>query len=215
MAIRELSDIDLGDISSWPLWLKLTGTLVVCAAILFAGYWFIVKDQIATLEKAQREEQNLKQVFLDKKALAINLPAYREQMQEIKDRFGVMLRQLPNKTEVPELLIDITQAGLGRGLQFVLFQPQNRRVADFYAELPISIKVNGSYHQLGEFVSDLAALPRIVTIGDIKLEPMKDSELLQMSATTKTYHYLDEEQLAQRRRAQQEAQKKQRRRRGP
>ena len=215
MALSDLRDIDVNDIPSWPTWIKLTASALICAGILFAGYWFIVKDQIEKLEKAQREEQNLKQVFLDKKALAINLPAYREQMQEIKDRFGVMLRQLPNKTEVPELLIDITQAGLVRGLQFVLFQPQNRRVADFYAELPISIKVNGSYHQLGEFVSDLAALPRIVTIGDIKLEPMKDSQLLQMSATTKTYHYLDEEQLAQRRRAQQEAQKKQRRRRGP
>jgi type IV pilus assembly protein PilO len=108
-----------------------------------------------------------------------------------------MLRQLPNKTEVPELLIDITQTGLGRGLQFDLFQPKNKRVADFYAELPINIRVIGTYHQLGEFVSDLAALPRIVTIDDLVLSPSKDGKLV-MSAVAKTYHYLDEDQIAQR-----------------
>ena len=210
MALRDLRDVDLNDVASWPLWLKLTGTALICIGILFAGYWFIVKGQIAELEKSQNQEKKLRQTFLQKKALAINLVAYREQMKEMQERFGVMLKQLPDKTEVPELLIDITQAGLGRGLQFVLFKPQKRRVADFYAELPINIKVNGSYHQLGEFVSDLAALPRIVTIGDIRLTPMKGKRTLQMTATTKTYHYLDEDQIQRRKQAKK---KKARRRR--
>lgn len=208
MALSDLRDIDVNDIPSWPTWIKLSASGLLCAGILFAGYWFIVKDQIATLESAQRQEVKLKQTFLNKKALAINLAAYREQIEEIKETFGVMLKQLPNKTEVPELLIDITQAGLGRGLDFQLFKPQNRRVADFYAELPISLKVTGTYHQLGNFVSDLAALPRIVTIGDLVLSPIKGSQKLAMSATTRTYHYLDEATINKR---QQEAQKANRR----
>lgn len=197
MAIADLRDIDINDIQSWPTWVKLAATLLISVAILFAGYWFIVSDQIKTLESVKKEEQKLRQTFLEKKALAINLEAYRQQIEEIKETFGVMLRQLPDKTEVPELLIDITQAGLGRGLQFELFKPKNRRLADFYAELPIDVKVSGTYHQLGNFVSDLAALPRIVTIGDIRLKPSESGRLV-MSAVTKTYHYLDEETVQQR-----------------
>ncbi len=204
MAIADLRDIDLNDIPSWPTWVKIAATLIISAGILFAGYWFIVSDQIKALEAVKKEEQQLRQTFLEKKALAINLEAYRQQIEEIKETFGVMLRQLPDKTEVPELLIDITQAGLGRGLQFELFKPKNRRLAEFYAELPIDVKVSGTYHQLGNFVSDLAALPRIVTIGDISLQPL-DSGRLVMSAVTKTYHYLDEETIQQRK---QEKQKK-------
>lgn len=197
MALADLRDIDINDIPSWPTWIKITATLVISAGILFAGYWFIVSDQIQALEASKKEEQKLRQTFLEKKALAINLEAYRQQIEEIKETFGVMLRQLPDKTEVPELLIDISQAGLGRGLQFELFKPKNRRLAEFYAELPIDVKVSGTYHQLGNFVSDLAALPRIVTIGDIRLKPL-DSGRLVMSAVTKTYHYLDEETIQQR-----------------
>ncbi len=201
MALRDLQEIDLNDIGSWPLWLKIAGTGVVCIAILAAGYWFIIKDQYANLQKLQRQEVQLKDSYLKKKALAINLDAYRQQMQEIEDTFGVMLKQLPDKTEVPELLIDITQAGLGRGLQFQTFKPQRTRQEDFYAEMPISLAVSGSYHQLGEFVSDLASLPRIVTIGDLDLTPIKGTDRLLMSATTKTYHYLDEDQIQRRQQA--------------
>lgn len=208
MAISDLRDIDINDIPSWPTWIKISATALVGVAILVAGYWFIVSDQIASLEKEQKEEQILRQTFLEKKALAINLEAYRQQIEEIKETFGVMLKQLPDKTEVPELLIDITQAGLGRGLQFELFKPQNRRIADFYAELPINVSVSGTYHQLGNFVSDVAALPRIVTIGDIVLRPSDNSDRLVMTAVTKTYHYLDEETIQQRK---QEKNKKQRR----
>ena len=197
MAIADLRDIDINDIPSWPIWIKIAAVLTISVGILFAGYWFIVSDQIKNLEAAKKQEQKLRQTFLEKKALAINLEAYRQQIEEIKETFGVMLRQLPDKTEVPELLIDITQAGLGRGLQFELFKPKNRRIAEFYAELPIDVKVSGTYHQLGNFVSDLAALPRIVTIGDISLKPEGSGRLV-MSAVTKTYHYLDEETLQQR-----------------
>lgn len=195
MAFEDLRGLDIGDIGSWPFWLKIVGVLVVCGAILFAGYWYLIKGEIETLQRAEQQEQQLRDTFLKKKALAVNLPAYREQMQEMQESFGVMLRQLPNRTEVPELLIDITQAGLGRGLQFVLFKPQKKRNADFYAILPISIQVVGSYHELGEFVSDLAALPRIVTLGNISLKPTKGKTKLSMSAITSTYHYLDESEI--------------------
>lgn len=201
MALRDLQELDFNDIGSWPLWLKVTGAAVICGAVLAAGYWFIIKDQYADLQKLQRQEAQLKDSYLKKKALAINLGAYRQQMKEIEDTFGVMLKQLPDKTEVPELLIDITQAGLGRGLQFQTFKPQRTRQEDFYAEMPISLAVSGTYHQLGEFVSDLASLPRIVTIGDLNLTPIKDTDRLTMSATTRTYHYLDEDQIQRRRKA--------------
>ena len=198
MALSDIRELDINDIPSWPTPFKVAATLLLSGAILFAGYWFIVKDQIADLERQQAEESRLRKEFSDKKALAINLEAYRQQIEEIKDTFGILLQQLPDKTEVPELLIEITQAGIGRGLQFELFKPQNRRVADFYAELPINLRVIGTYHELGNFISDLAALPRIVTIGDLVLTPGNDDKL-KLSAVTKTYHYLDDDAVAQRR----------------
>ncbi len=202
MDLRDLQTIELSDIGSWPIWLKAFGSLLICVGIVFAGYWFIVKGQIEELKRAERNEQSLRQTFLEKKALAVNLPAYRKQMEEIEESFGVLLRQLPNKTEVPELLVDITQAGLGRGLQFNQFQPQNRRRADFYVIMPIQLQVAGEYHELAEFVSDLAALPRIVTLGDISISPPSKGRgegdtALVMSATAQTYHYVDDEGQAQ------------------
>lgn len=207
MALSDLRDIDLNDIPSWPTWVKLSATAILSGAILFAGYYFIVQHQIEDLDRVEKEESRLRTQFADKKALAINLEAYRAQLEEIKDTFGIMLQQLPDKTQVPELLIDITQAGLGRGLLFEVFKPQNRRVADFYAELPISLQVVGSYHELGNFISDLAALPRIVTIGDLVIKPA-DGGKLRMSAVTKTYHYLDEETVSERKASKQKKQRK-------
>ena len=198
MALSDLRDVDFNDPPSWPTGFKVFVTLLICASILFAGYWFIVKDQIAELERQQNEEALKRREFAEKKALAINLVAYREQIEEIKDTFGILLQQLPDKTEVPELLIEITQAGLGRGLLFELFKPQNRRTADFYAELPISLQVTGTYHELGNFVSDLAAIPRIVTIGDLLLKPVGGGKL-RMTAVIKTYHYLDDDSVAEQR----------------
>lgn len=198
LTMDDLRSVDLNDIPSWPRSVKIAAAVLIALIILGVGYWFIIKDQLAELEKTERAELALREEFSEKKALAVNLEAYKQQMVEMQERFGVLLRQLPNKTEVPELLIDITQTGLGRGLQFDLFQPRNKRVADFYAELPINIRVRGTYHQLGEFVSDVAALPRIVTIDDLVLSP-SGGDKLTMSAVAKTYHYLDEDQVAQRR----------------
>src|SRR3990172_4457565 len=129
---------------------------------------------------------------MKKKALAINLPAYKEQMEEMEQTFGSLLRQLPNTTEVPDLLVDITQAGLGRGLEFNLFRPEKEQPRDFYAEMPISVEVRGTYHELAQFISDVAALPRIVTFGDITISSSGKDSKLTMSAKPRTYRYLDE-----------------------
>ena len=213
MQLDDLRNIDINDIASWPFWLKIVGMIFIAIAILFAGYWFVIKGQLETLEKAEKEEQRLRVSYLSKAVLAVNLPAYRKQVKEIEQNFGVMLRQLPNKTEVPELLIDITQVGLGRGLKFVLFKPQRKRTRDFYAVLPINLKVVGTYHQLGEFVSDLASMPRIVTLGNISIKPGKGGRQLTMSAVTSTYHYLDEKEIQAQRAKKNAAAKKKRRRR--
>lgn len=193
--VEDVKNADLNDPQTWPVSLKMLLILIGAGAILFAGYYYIIKDQIEELERHQKTELSLKKTYLKKKELAINLPAYRVQMEEIKEKFGFLLQQLPNKTEIPELLIDITQAGLGEGLKFHLFDPGGRRVRDFYAELPIKIKVNGSFHQFGMFVSEVAALSRIVTINNLTIKRQKGSGLT-MSAVAKTYNYLDEDEIA-------------------
>jgi type IV pilus assembly protein PilO len=197
MTLDDLRNIDVNDFASWPIPVKVFTAGFICVAILFAGWWFFVQDDREVLAKEQNHEQELRQEYLRKKALAINLPAYQQQMADMQESFGVMLRQLPNRTEIPELLVDITQAGLGRGLQFVLFKPENERRADFYAILPISIRVIGDYHSLANFVSDLAALPRIVSLSDLTIKPLgkKEPGKLVMSAKAMTYRYLDEDEL--------------------
>lgn len=194
MTLDDLKSIDINNISGWPLPIKIAGIGLVCLAILFAGYYFIIADELAQLDEEQKKEESLKTTFSGKKALAINLPEYVRQMEEMGEQFGTLLRQLPNKTEVPNLLVDITQAGLGRGLDFVLFKPEKEKPLDFYAELPVSIKVTGTYHELAEFVSDVAALPRIVTVGDLNITADKAGKL-SMAATAKTYRYLEAEEL--------------------
>jgi type IV pilus assembly protein PilO len=193
--LEDVKNADINDPQSWPVSLKMLLIVIGAGAILFAGYYYIIKDQIEELERFQKKELSLKKTYLKKKELAINLPAYRVQMEEIKEKFGFLLQQLPNKTEVPELLIDITQAGLGEGLKFNLFDPGGRRVRDFYAELPIKIRVNGSYHEFGMFVSEIAALSRIVTINNLTIKRQKGKGLT-MSAVVKTYNYLDEDEIA-------------------
>jgi type IV pilus assembly protein PilO len=209
--LDDIKNADINDPSSWPVSLKMLIIIIIAGAILFAGYWYIIKDQVAELETLERKEQNLKSTFLEKKALAINLPAYKQQMEEIRQRFGLLLQQLPNKTEVPELLIDITQAGLGQGLKFNLFDPGSKSVKDFYAVLPIKINANGSYHQYGEFISDLSTLSRIVTVGNVIMTRKKGQ--LNMAAVLNTYHYLDEAELAQKAKADKKKKKKSRARR--
>ena len=174
---------------------KYAGIVLVSVMLLFAGYYFLISDELMQYDQAQQKETGLKEAYLSKKGLAINLPAYKQQMDEMHQAFGTLLRQLPNKTEVPNLLVDITQAGLGRGLSFVLFKPDKEKPQEFYAELPINIKVTGSYHELGQFVSDLAALPRIVTVGNIDIVSDPKTSLLSMAAVARTYRYLEPEEI--------------------
>jgi len=191
MTLDDLKNIDINNLGSWPVLLKIGGILVVCIIVLFAGFWFLIQGELEQYGEAQKKEETLRETYMNKKALAVNLPAYKEQMEEMEQTFGSLLRQLPNTTEVPDLLVDITQAGLGRGLEFTLFRPEKELPKDFYAEMPISVEVRGSYHELAQFVSDVAALPRIVTFGDIAISAGKDNKLT-MSAKAKTYRYMEE-----------------------
>lgn len=190
MTLDDLRNLNPNDFASWPLPAKISAIVFVSIAILFAGYWFLIADQRLSYEEEQKKEIGLRETYSQKKLLAINLDAYKQQMVEMQQAFGSLLRQLPNTTEVPDLLVDITQAGLGRGLEFVLFQPQKEQPRDFYAELPISVQVTGSYHELAQFISDVAALPRIVTFGDITVSSGKGARL-GMTATARTYRYLE------------------------
>lgn len=195
MTLDDLKNIDLNNLAGWPLPIKIAGIALVGVLLLFAGYWFLISDELVQYDTEQQKELGLKETYLNKKGLAINLPAYKLQMEEMHQAFGTLLRQLPNKTEVPNLLVDITQAGLGRGLNFVLFKPDKEKPQEFYAELPINIKVTGNYHELGQFVSDLAALPRIVTVGNIDITSDPKNSLLSMSAIARTYRYLEPEEI--------------------
>jgi len=194
--LQELRKIDPNDVARWPGWLKATVIVLLSLLVLGGGLWFDTRSQLAALETARKKEEELKKVFRIKAHQAANLPAYRAQMEEMKRSFGTMLRQLPSKTEVAELLVDISQTGLENGLEFELFKPEGERPADFYAELPIKIQVTGSYHQFGRFVSDVASLPRIVTLHDFAIAPpkKKGQDKLVMEMTAKTYRYLDEDE---------------------
>jgi type IV pilus assembly protein PilO len=163
------------------------------------GYYLDIEEQLNRLSKVENKEVELRRTFETKQAKAANLDGYKKQLEEMKQSFGAMLRQLPNKTEVADLLVDVSQTGLASGLEFELFKPEAEVPREFYAELPIQLKVTGQYHEFGQFISGLAALPRIVTIHDIKIKPRdKKSEggrLLVLEATAKTYRYLDEEEM--------------------
>lgn len=188
---EQFKGLDPNDPGSWPLVVKVVAVIAACIAVLAAGYWFDTQHQLAELEKAEKREAELKDTFRVKQLKAINLEAYKTQMAEMERSFGAMLRQLPSRTEVAELLVDVSQAGLANGLEFELFKPLAEKPAEFYAELPIDVKVTGSYHDFGSFVSDVAALPRIVTLHDITITTSKDSAL-SMSTTAKTYRYLED-----------------------
>jgi len=191
MTLDDLKNIDINDLASWPPLVKIVAIALICVLILFGGYWFLIQDGLDQYGVAKKKEEELRENYLNKKALAVNLPAYKQQMEEMQQTFGSLLRQLPNSTEVPDLLVDITQAGLGRGLEFVLFKPEKEQPKDFYAELPISLQVRGSYHELALFMSDVAALPRIVTFGDITMTSAGKGNRLNMAAVAKTYRYVE------------------------
>ena len=200
MTLDELRRLDPKKIGSWPVLPKLGVLLLVLLLMLGAAYWFIWKDQLAQIDSERAKTEQLKTTFLDKKKIAINLPAYRKQLDDIEKQFGALLKQLPGKSEMDALLTDINQAGLGRGLQFELFKPAAAEtVKDFYAQLPITIRVTGNYHDIGAFAGDIGKLSRIVTLNDISIGSGKDA--LTMDATAMTYRYLDEAEVAQQRRS--------------
>jgi len=194
--LSELNNLDFNDIGSWPLPVRVVAIILLCAGVLFAGYYFDIQHLREELATVQAKEAEFKQEFEGKQAKAVHLEAYKQQMREMEESFGTMLRQLPSKTEVAELLVDITQTGLASGLEFDLLRPQGEQPREFYAELPITLKVFGRYHEFGKFVSGVAALPRIVTLHDISISGGGGSGELSMQATAKTYRYLDEQELA-------------------
>jgi type IV pilus assembly protein PilO len=204
MTLEDLRRLNPRDIGSWPALPKLGALFILLLLLVFAGYWFDWQNQLDDLARDRAKEQDLRTAFLDKKKQAVNLEAYRKQLAEIEESFGEMLKQLPNKSEMEALLTDINQAGLGRGLQFELFRPAPAETrSEFYAELPITIKLAGNYHDIGAFASDISQLSRIVTLNDIALSTSKSG--LTLDAVAKTFRYLDDSEVAAQRKAARDA----------
>ncbi len=194
MELSSLSDLDFNESGEWPIPVKILAILLICLVVWGAGYYFIIKDKRTELATLEQKELELRQSFETKQAKAVNLEAYKEQMKEMEVVFSGMLQQLPRKNEVADLLVDISRTGLINGLEFELFRPESERPVDFYAELPITMRLTGKYHQFGEFVSGVAALPRIVTLHNFKMGPLsKDNGMMTMDVTAKTYRYFDEQ----------------------
>ena len=201
MTLDDLRRLDPKNIGNWPLGPKLGALLILLALIVFISYWFDWQNQMEELDSQRNKEAQLRTTFVDKKRQAINLEAYRKQLDDIEKSFGALLKQLPSKSEMDALLTDINQAGLGRGLQFELFKPAAAEtISEFYAELPIQLRITGSYHDFGAFATDISRLSRIVTLNDIGLSTTKDGQIV-MDAVAKTYRYLDEEEVAKQRKA--------------
>ena len=190
----DISNVDLNNIGTAPLVLKVLVVVLVAASIIGLGFYFDTKGQLATHEKAQAKEAQLRKTFEVKVKKAANLEEYKEQLEEMRRTFGTLLRQLPSKTEIPALIVDISQTALASGLEVKLFKPGGETEKEFYAEKPIQLVMEGDYHQFGLFASEVAALPRIVTLHNIKLKPNEDSGKMTMNAKAKTYRYLDSEE---------------------
>ncbi len=204
MNLDDLRRLNPRDIGSWPALPKLGALFILLLLLVFAGYWFDWQNQLDELARDRAKEQDLRTSFLDKKKQAVNLEAYSKQLAEIEESFGEMLKQLPNKSEMEALLTDINQAGLGRGLLFELFRPAPAETrSEFYAELPITIKLAGNYHDIGAFASDISQLSRIVTLNDIALTTSKTG--LTLDAVAKTFRYLDDSEVAAQRKAARDA----------
>ena len=200
MADIDLNNLDFSNIGSWPTAVKGVLIAVVAIGVLALGYFLDIQAQQENLDRITNEEKRLKEEFEFKQAKAANLDAYKAQMVEMEDSFGAMIRQLPSKTEVEDLLVDISQTGLASGIEFQLFKPLAEKHIEFYAELPITLKMTGTYHQFGEFASGIAALPRIVTLEKISITGGKGKKgNLTMDVTAKTYRYLDESELSSKR----------------
>lgn len=194
--LEELRQLNTEDPGSWPAGIKAGALLALLMLIIIAGYFLDWQAQWETLDQAQAEEETLKQSYLMKKRSAVNLDALRQQQKEIEQSLSALLKQLPDKSEMEALLVDINQAGLGRGLQFELFKPAaNETIKEFYAELPVTIRVTGSYHDIGAFASDVSHLPRIVTLNDISIKPDQEDRLT-LDVIAKTFRFLDEEEIS-------------------
>ena len=194
--VEELRSLDVNDVGRWPFVFRAAVIAVVFALVLGAGVWFtIVEDKYPQLQRAQEDEQTLRVTFENKQRKAANYDAYKAQLSQIEQSCGTMLRQRPGETEIPSLIVDISQTGLAAGLQEKLFQPQAEIPKDFYAEKPITISLSGGYHEIANFVSGVAALPRIVTLHDINITPdnQESFDNLTIQVTAKTYRYLEEE----------------------
>jgi len=197
--LEELQSLDTNDIGRWPFVFRAAAVAIVAVIATGAGlYLFVYEEKVPVLERAEAEERELRNTFEARQRKAANFNAYQEQLAEIERSFGTMLQQLPGKTEIPNLLVDISQTGLAAGLDEKLFQPREENRREFYAEKPINIKLDGSYHEFGNFVSDIAALPRIVTLHDIEIVPVANDgayDDLVLTVTAKTYRYLEDEEL--------------------
>ncbi|MDO9393735.1 MAG: type 4a pilus biogenesis protein PilO [Methylotenera sp.] len=201
MKLEDFNNIDINNAGSLPAAVKAVLLAAIFFVILALGYYFLWTDAFTSLDTAKAKEQELRQVFLDKQAQAVNLVGYKQQMVEIEKTFGALLKQLPDKSQMDGLLTDINQAGLNRGLEFELFKPGQETQAEFYAEMPISIKVLGTYHDLGAFATDISKLSRIVTLNDISVttggkDAKASDAILVMEATARTYRYLDANEIA-------------------
>lgn len=202
MTLDDLKKLDPKRIGSWPILPKLAVLLVLLVLMVVGSYFGDWEEQINKIDGEAKKEDGLRKTFLTKKSEAINLPAYQKQLEDTEKQFGALLKQLPGKSEMDALLTDINQAGLGRGLQFELFKPaggESRR--EFYAELPITIKISGNYHDIGAFASDISKLSRIVTLNDIGLTAGSAKGGLVLDAVARTFRYLDDEEVAQQRKA--------------
>jgi type IV pilus assembly protein PilO len=205
--LQDFKHLNPKDPGTWPALPKLAALLGIVIAIPVAGYFLDTQEQLDELERGAQDEKKLKDEYLSKKKQAVNLDLHRQQLREIDTQFGALLRQLPNRSQMDALLVDINQAGLGRGLQFELFRPAATEITrEFYAELPIQVKVTGTYHDMGAFASDVGQLSRIVTLNDVQIQAGKDG-VLTMDATARTFRYLDDEEIAAQRKAQASARK--------
>jgi len=193
---EDFKNLNPSDVGTWPMAPKVVALFVLLVLLLVAGWWFVWNDQIIELEGKRKKEADLKTEYLDKKKQAVNLDLYKQQLNEIDQTFGALLKQLPSKAEMEALLTEVNQAGLGRGLLFESFVPGQEQIKGFYAEKPVTLKLTGSYHDFGAFAADIAKLPRIVTLNNINIAPLPTGRLT-LDAIAKTFRYLDENELAE------------------
>jgi type IV pilus assembly protein PilO len=209
--LEQLKTLNPQDPGGWPLPIKLVSLLLLTLAVIVAAWWFFWKPQMDELSAAEDEEARIKTTFMEKKAMAVNLEAYEKRLADIEQSFGTLLKQLPKRSEMDALLTDINQAGLARGLQFELFKPSSTEtITEYYAELPVTIRVTGDFHNLGHFASDVSKLPRIVLLNDMAIGTStakgREGQLV-MDAVAKTYRYLDENEISAQMKAKKEKEK--------